>query len=110
MLLLASAYERSGSIDLADKEFADALKASNFNPTVGLDYVAFLRRRGSADHAYDVVNELANRWPDNVQVLAAFAELKLQRQDWNGAEQIAEKIKTPGQWLLLCPIRFSASR
>ena len=27
MLMLASAYERSGSIDLADKQFADAMKA-----------------------------------------------------------------------------------
>ena len=35
MLLLATAYERSGSIDLADKEFADAMKASNFNPRLG---------------------------------------------------------------------------
>ena len=93
MLLLASAYERSGAIDLADKELADAMRASKFNPTVGLDYVAFLRRRGGTDRAYDVLSELANRWPNNVQVLTAFAEAKLSRQDWAGAEQIAQVIK-----------------
>ena len=96
MLMLANAYERSGSIDLADKELADAMKASKFNPIVGLDYVGFLRRRNGADHAYDVLTELANRWPNNVQILSELASMKLQRQDWTGAQQIAELIKRIG--------------
>jgi tetratricopeptide (TPR) repeat protein len=96
MLMLAAAYERSGSIDLADKEFADAMKASRFNPIVGLDYVGFLRRRGGADRASDVLTELANRWPDNIQVLSALAETKLSRKDWVGAQQVADRIKSLG--------------
>ncbi len=96
MLMLATAYERSGAIDLADKEFADALKASDFNAIVGLDYVAFLRRRGGTDRAYEVLTELAGRQPNNVQVLSALAEMKLSRQDWAGAQQIAETIKRLG--------------
>jgi len=96
MLMLATAYERDGAIDLADKQFADAMKASNFSPTVGLDYVAFLQRRGGADRAYDVLTELANRWQSNVQVLSTLAGMKLSRQDWTGAQQIAEAIKRLG--------------
>jgi tetratricopeptide (TPR) repeat protein len=96
MLLLAAAYERSGSIDLADKEFADAMKASRFNPNVGLDYVGFLRRRAGTDRANDVLNELANRWPDNIQILSALAEARLLRQDWAGAQQVADRIKSLG--------------
>ncbi len=96
MVMLANAYERGGSIDLADKELADAMKASNFNPIVGLNYVAFLRRRGGADRAYDVLTELANRWPNNIQVLSMLAGMRLQRQDWAGAQQIAEAIKRIG--------------
>ena len=92
MLMLASAYERSGAIELADKQFADAIKASNFNVTVGLGYVSFLRRHGGADRAYDFLTELANRWPNNVQVLSALAEAKLARKDWVGAQQIGETI------------------
>ena len=49
MLLLASAYERSGSIELAEKQYADATKASNFDAVVGLNYVAFLQRRGNVE-------------------------------------------------------------
>ena len=72
------------------------MKASNFNPIVGLDYVAFLQRRGGGDRASDVLTELANRWPNNIQVLSALAEVKLSRQDWAGAQQIAEMIKSIG--------------
>jgi cellulose synthase operon protein C len=96
MLMLATAYERSGSIDLADKQFADALKASNFNATAGLDYVAFLQRRGGTDRAYEVLTELAGRRPNNIQVLTALAQMKLSRQDWAGAQQIADTIKRLG--------------
>ena len=110
MLMLATAYERSGAIDLADKQLADAMKVSNFNPNVGLDYVAFLRRRGGNDRAYDVLTELANRWPNNTQVLAALAEVKLARQDWVGAQQIAETIKRIDATRRLFPIRFLAPR
>ena len=96
MLMLASAYERKGSIDLADKQYADAMRASKFNANVGLDYVAFLRRRGGGDRAYDVLVELATRTPNNLQVLSALADAKLQRQDWVGAEQIADMIRHLG--------------
>src|SRR5262249_50295109 len=47
MLLLAQAYERGGSIELADKQYADALMASAYDIQAGLSYVGFLRRRGS---------------------------------------------------------------
>jgi tetratricopeptide (TPR) repeat protein len=100
MLLLASAYERSGSIELAEKEFADAMRASNFDAAVSMNYVAFLQRRGSTARAEDVLTQLSTRWPQNVQVLSALAQIKLQRQDWAGAQELAETIarisKNPG--------------
>jgi len=61
MSALAIAYERSGSIELADKQFTDATRAANFEPRVGLDYVAFLRRRGSLARAEDTLIQLASR-------------------------------------------------
>jgi tetratricopeptide (TPR) repeat protein len=96
MMLLASAYEASGSIDLADREFAEALRESNLNPVVGLSYVAFLRRRGNVSRAEDVLTELASRWPQNMEVLTNMAEVKLGRQDWAGAQAMAERIKNLG--------------
>lgn len=95
-LLLANAYERSGSVELADKQYADALRGSNYNPNIGLNYAAFLRRRGSAQRANDVLTDLAHRQPNNVAVLSALAEVKLSLQDWPGAQEIGETIKRLG--------------
>jgi len=96
MLLLATAYERSGAIELAEKQLAEAMRVSNFNPAVSLNYVAFLQRRGSIARAEEVLTDLAGRWPQNIQVLSKFAEVKLARQDWSGAEAVAERIKRTG--------------
>ena len=63
---------------MTDKQFADATKVSNFDPGVGLGYVAFLQRRGSSARAEDVLTELAGRQPNNVRVLTALANVRLQ--------------------------------
>ena len=94
MLLLAGAYERQGSIELAEKQFADATRASNFDPTVGLNYVAFLQRRGGGGRVEEVLTELASHQPRNVQILSALAQIKLARQDWVGAQAIADLIRS----------------
>ena len=96
MLLMAIAYERSGSVDLAEKEFADATKASNFDANVGLNYIAFLERRGSIGRAEDVLTELANRWPKNTRILTALAQVRLSRGNWAGAQEIAENVRRAG--------------
>ena len=81
---LAIAYERSGSIELADKAFLMRPKASGFAPAVGLNYVAFLRRRGLTEQAENVLADLANRNPNNIAVLSALAQVKARtpRLDW----------------------------
>jgi cellulose synthase operon protein C len=96
MVLLAQAYEQSGSIELAEKQYADATKTSSFDPTVGLSYTAFLQRRGELRRAEDVLTELVNRWPTNVAVLSTLAQVRLSRQDWTGAQQTADTIRRIG--------------
>jgi cellulose synthase operon protein C len=96
MLLLASAYERSGSIELAEKQYADAAKASGFEPNVGLEYAAFLQRRDNIARAEDILTELVTRWPNNISILTTLAEVRLTRQNWIGAEEIADKIRRIG--------------
>lgn len=98
--LLASlglAYERSGSVELADKAYFDATKASNFSPAYGLNYVSFLRRRGLSERAETILTDLAGRNPNNVNVLSALAQVKLARQDWIGAHAIADAIRKLGE-------------
>jgi tetratricopeptide (TPR) repeat protein len=90
---LALAYERGGSIELADKAFLDATKASNYAPAVGLNYIAFLRRRGLNQQADTVLTDLSSRNPNSVPVLTALAQVKLAQQDWAGAHTLAEAIR-----------------
>ena len=96
MTLLATAYERSGLIELADKQFADATRVSEFDATIGLEYAAFLQRRGSIARAEDVLAELNKRRPNNIQILSMLAEVRLARKNWIGAEEIAELIRRGG--------------
>lgn len=93
---LALAYERSGAIDLADKAYLDATRASNFAPMYGLNYVAFLQRRNLPAQAENMLVQLAGRNPNNVTVLSALAKIKLERQDWVGAHQAADAIRSVG--------------
>jgi tetratricopeptide (TPR) repeat protein len=96
LMLLGRAYERSGSIELADKNYSDAMKASSYAPQVGLDYVTFLERRGLRQHGENVLTELATRNPGETRVLSALAQAKLARQDWVGAQEIAETLRKRG--------------
>jgi tetratricopeptide (TPR) repeat protein len=93
---LALAYERSGSIELADKAFLDATKASRFAPVYGLNYVEFLRRRGLNKQADNVLADLASRNPNSIAVLSALAKVKLAHHDWADAHEIAATIRRLG--------------
>jgi cellulose synthase operon protein C len=93
MLLLARAYERSGLIELADKQFADATRASVLDANIGLEYAAFLQRRGSVARAEDILIGLNKRRPNNPHILSALAQVRLARQNWIGAQEIAELIR-----------------
>src|SRR6185312_14204510 len=77
LLLLAAAYERSGKKELAERQYADALKASGLDPAVALRYVNFLKQTGDLAHAEDVLTDVAGRNPRNTQVLAALAQVRL---------------------------------
>ena len=92
LLLLATALERADSTELADDRFVNATRLSGFDPSVGLQYIAFLRRRGNLVRAEDVLRQLAERRPDSVEVLSSLAQVKLARRDWVGAQEISDRI------------------
>ncbi len=93
---LAIAYERSGAIELADKSFQDAMKASGYSTTYGLNYIAFLQRRGFTTQAEAVLGDLITRHPKDVAILSALARDRIARHDWAGAHEIADEIRRIG--------------
>jgi cellulose synthase operon protein C len=91
-LVLARAYERQGAIELAIDQFGQGLKASNYNPDVALQYVDLLKRRGKTDAMELVLTEALNRNPTSLPLISALAEVRLNKGDWKGADQIATTI------------------
>jgi cellulose synthase operon protein C len=91
LTLLAVAYERAGKNELADRQYADALKSTP-SPDVALRYVAFLQRRGDAARAEQILTDIAARNPTNLQILSSLAQVRLSRQNWTGALAVADAI------------------
>ncbi len=109
LMALALAYERGDKNELADRQYADALRSSEFNPEVVLRYVAFLQRRKDLSRAEDILAEAAGRTPGNLQVLSSLAQIRLARQNWAGAMALAETIgHVNGGSVLADEVRASA--
>jgi cellulose synthase operon protein C len=94
--VMGVAYERSGKSDLANRQYADALKASNLNPDIAQRYVAFLQRQGDLAHAEDVLGEVTARNPTSVPLLTTLAQIRLARKDWAGSLAVADSIAKQG--------------
>jgi tetratricopeptide (TPR) repeat protein len=92
LMLMATAYERGGKNELADRQYADALKASDQNASVALRYAGYLQRRGEAARAEEVLGEVSSRNPNNIQILSSLGQVKLGRQNWTGALAVADTI------------------
>jgi predicted Zn-dependent protease len=96
LLLMATAYERNQKPELADRQYADALKASGLSPAVGLRYAAYLQRTGNLDQADKILSDVLNGNPQNVQIATTLAQVRLLRQNWDGALAVAEVIRGIG--------------
>src|SRR6266446_1699726 len=96
LLLMGSAYERDGKLELADRQYADATKSAAGNLGVILQYVAFLQRQGRVAQAEDVLTEAANANPKSIDTLYALAQIRLARQNWTGALAVAESARALG--------------
>ena len=93
MLLEAQAHQLNGSAGLAGERLAQATRTSNYAPDVTLRYAGFLRARGDVTAAEAVLSEAARRNPSDRDVLTQLAELRLQLQNWIGADEVAEQLR-----------------
>ena len=94
LMLLARLHDLSGATELAEDRFARALRFSNANPTVGLPYVQFLLRQSLFARAEDVLIDVLTGHQRDIPSLQALAQVRLIRQDWLGAQEAAELIRS----------------
>ena len=96
LLLMATAYQRSGKPELAERQYADAVTSSNWAHAVSLQYVSYLQNKGDLAQAEQVLVEAVGHNPRNVQILAALAQLRLARKNWAGALAVSEAVRATG--------------
>jgi cellulose synthase operon protein C len=92
LMMMATAYERGGKNELADRQYADALKVAGQNTNVALQYVAFLQRRNDPARAEDILSQILAQSPSDTRLLTALGQVRLSRQNWTGALAVADTL------------------
>lgn len=97
MTLLAAAFERDGSLDLAGEQLAKAVEASGSAPDDSLRYARFLRQQGRHSVAETILENARRASPLNPSVLVALAEILLEAGKWPQVQEIAHILFQIGQ-------------
>lgn len=91
-LLTGAAFERKGDMDFAESEYAQAVQTSQKGSQASHIFAQFLIRRGQADRAEKVLVESIAAHPNATENLKLLAALRLDKQDWRGAEEAAKAL------------------
>ena len=93
LVMLASAYENSGSPQLAEESYLKAFETSKFEPAYGIPYAQFLIRRKQPERAEKAFEDMLATHPNNPVVIRTLAQVKIARGDYAGAQALADQAK-----------------
>lgn len=91
--LLATAYERAGSRELAVERMAQAATVSGYEPAATMRYVKTLMDDGKTDVVESILRDAMARRPDQRDFLLTFAQLRLAKEDWRQVQTIADRLR-----------------
>jgi len=94
MVLMASVFNAQGDVAVAQAEFAKAFEASGKDPRVANAFARFLVRHENPVRAEDVLEQSLAQFPADRQNLRFLASLRLNQQDWSGANEIADILES----------------
>lgn len=92
-LMLASAYESVGSLELAEEQYTNALANTRFSSLYVMTYAQFLLRHKKLERAGKVLQDALVANPNNAELMQAFAQLKISQGDYDGAQLLASQAK-----------------
>lgn len=95
-LLLSAAFEHGGDLNLAESELVQAVKVSNAAAQPSLLLARFLLRKGDPARAEKVLAESIAADPSSSDNLNLLAAIRLQNQNWRGAEEAANALRAAG--------------
>jgi len=94
LLLLARAHIQSGAQELARDYYIRAVQSDSSQVAISLEYALFLIRTQSYEKAEQVLEAVLAKQPGNANALKAMAQVKLSRQDWAAAQEIANRLQS----------------
>ena len=97
LTLMAMAHERNGARGLAQERLALAVRISGARAEEALRYADFLVRDERLDIAESVLLESLNRQGENTEVLIALARIRLSKEEWQLAEEVADQLELLGR-------------
>lgn len=99
MVLLGQAYLKNDSAELAEDHFRQALSVNPGNRTAAIFVVDNLMRSDNIDRAESVLLAALKENPTDDRLLQVLANVKIQKQDWTGVEQISKTLRKKGNKL-----------
>jgi len=91
-MLMATAFERKGDVALAESQMAQAVEDSDFASKQANIFAKFLIRNNEQTRAENVLVESLSKFPGDMDNLKFLAAIRLLKQDWRGAEEVAKII------------------
>ncbi len=93
LVALGKTHELSGSYELADEHYLKAIQSSKLAPEYVVAYAGFLQRRNQLEREEKVILDGLAINQNNLDLLKMLASVKVNRGDWEGAQEVAETIK-----------------
>lgn len=87
MVLLAQAYALTGSSELAENSFRQALSVNPSNPQAALSVASILMRGNDLDRTEQVLIRALDGNATNENLLQALAQVRILKRDWAGTQQ-----------------------
>ncbi|MEM6537325.1 MAG: tetratricopeptide repeat protein [Pseudomonadota bacterium] len=96
LTFLGQAHDLAGSGDLAEERYAEAFRASGGSVETGVTYAEFLLRRSNPNLAEEILATVLKQAPENLDAWRTLARARLQKADWIGAQEVADRIAELG--------------
>ena len=90
-LMLAKAYNSSGSFELAEEHYAKAFVSGRYASEYALPYAQYLLSYQHVERAEKVLQDSLDLNLGDSNLIHALAQLKMMHSDYDGAQKLAEK-------------------
>lgn len=97
LFLMAKVQELSGSTALSDESYVQAMSASKDAPKIGIPFAKSLVARKETKRAQKILEDVLNRYPNNIDTIKYLAQLKIIDGDIKGAQALLQNVPSGNQ-------------